>query len=313
MDLLTYNKDYLWATQGLHNTGNICYFNSMMQCLLSCPSFWETLDGIRDKPHIQKNSLMREFVKVLDLLKNGQSIYDKCLNISNQIIAIAQKRNDIYKMNHGQEDMNEGLCMLFDTLTLVPELERLFMYRQRTLIRCGKCGHETNIPEMNSILTVQHDLKIEQHETFKDDDEQYGKSITFDQFIKKQNSYIDGDHKCSKCELRGMKFQSVRLSMVPEILVTVIKKYDAKTATPFPNELVFNCTDGKTQMTYGLVAQSEHAGSRASGHYWAICLRKENNNLVWKRLNDGSVSDDTPGPTKTSYVLFYHFMGKKSL
>ena len=45
------------------------------------------------------------------------------------------------------------------------------------------------------------------------------------------------------------------------------------------------------------------------GHYWALCLRKNiENRLIWKNLNDQSISDARPGPTINSYVLIYHLI-----
>jgi hypothetical protein len=49
------------------------------------------------------------------------------------------------------------------------------------------------------------------------------------------------------------------------------------------------------------------------GHYWAICLRRECNNLKFKNLNDSSVSNAIAGPTPNSYMIFYHYIGTEDI
>ena len=45
---MEYNEDFVPKGQGLPNQGNTCYLNSIMQCLLSCSSIFETLEANKD-------------------------------------------------------------------------------------------------------------------------------------------------------------------------------------------------------------------------------------------------------------------------
>ena len=154
----------------------------------------------------------------------------------------------------------------------------------------------------------------EQLEKFKEIDKYYDTALPLNDFLFKQNGFIDADCICPNvsCKKKGSKFKTTTLIMIPEILTVVLKKYKYKLLTPFPAKLEFLAKGGTKKLIYILVAQSEHSGGMSGGHYWAICLRKSDNTInskmVWKTLNDSSVSDGTPGPTINSYILFYNFL-----
>jgi ubiquitin C-terminal hydrolase len=83
-------------------------------------------------------------------------------------------------------------------------------------------------------------------------------------------------------------------------------KYRQKVVTPFPAKLEFFAKGGNKKYIYKLVAQSEHSGSMAGGHYWAICDRKDG----WKVLNDSRVENHSAGPTENTYIIFYNYVGE---
>lgn len=306
-DLIKYNKHYVPKGQGLINLGATCYFNSLLQCLLSCPAIFEVLDKIRDKEHVKNNSLARNMLLLWEMALKGESIYNICVPIWRDIINISQRQNNIVKMDSGQQDAHEGLMMFLDAMETIPEVQRLFMHRHRIQILCSDCKEfVVDKKETNLVFEAQPDLKTEQIEKFKDVDEYYNTSMPLNEFLRKQNGYVDANYKCPKCGKNGEKLKTTTLTMIPEILPVVLKKYKNKTVTPFPAKLEFLARGGKKKYVYSLVAQSEHSGTMAGGHYWAVCNRQDG----WKILNDSSVNDHNAGPTEYTYIIFYNYIGE---
>jgi len=320
-DLVPYNVNYVPTGQGFINLGATCYFNSILQCLLSCPSIYHTLQQVKDKPNFKSNQLAQNLLRLWDAALRGESIATLCIPVWRDIIRISQQQNNKIRMNSGQQDAHEGLMMFLDAMETIPEILTLFQHRHRIQVKCDFCNEiVVDQRETNLLFEAQADLKTAQLEKFKDSDEYYNTSMNLNDFLKKQTGYVDEDHKCSKCEKRCEKLKLTTLTMVPEILPVLFKKfgnayeekvgnqsitkYDGeKTLTPFPAELSFKVKNKNEELIYKLVAQSEHSGGLEGGHYWAVCLRKDG----WKNLNDSSVNDTEPGPTLNTYVVIYHY------
>ena len=314
MDLLPYNKKIVSRGHGFRNFGNTCYFNSILQCIISCPSIFEVLEQNKEKEHIKSNSLAQSLMSLSNAAIAGENISDKCLPVWREILRISQNRKDSVRIGLGQQDAHEGLMMVLDVLDTIPEVKRLFEHRHTIQILCGECRKwVVNKAETNLVFEVQPDLKTEQDEIFKSVDGYYNTTMSMNEFLKKQNGFVDGDYICpnEECKKKGKKFKTTTLTMIPEILPVVIKKYTGKTVTPFPFKLELVARCGTKIFIYVLGAQSEHAGGQHGGHYWAVCLRQDDvdtEKLTWKTLNDTSVAPGTPGPTSNSYILFYHFL-----
>lgn len=308
MDLLPLNQNYLSKGHGLANLGNSCYLNSIMQCILSCPAIFEELDKNSHKNHIKNNTFAQHLIELSKSALSGENIMEKGVVIWRDIINISNNRKDKYKILAGaQEDAHEGLMLFLDSLDRIPEIKRLFMHRHRIQITCDVCKKRVvDKYEENCVFEVQPDLKTEQHEKFKDIDEYFNRPMSLNEFLRKQNGYVDEDFTCPNeaCKAKGHKFKTTSITMLPEILPIVLKKYDRKVLTPFPHTLEFVVLGGKKKMVYQLTAQCEHAGSTMGGHYWAVCLRADG----WKTLNDSSVSSGQSGPTPNTYILFYNFI-----
>lgn len=303
-DLVPYDERFIPNGNGFMNRGATCYFNSLLQCLLSCSSIYTVLDNIREKEHVKRNRLAQNLIKLWDAALRDEPIYSLCDPIWRDVIAISQKQNNRVRMGSGQEDAHEGLMMFLDAMETIPEIRRLFEHRHRIKVLCDKCQKFViDKKETNLVFEAQQDLKTEQLERFKEVDEFYDTTMSLNDFLRKQNGYVDGDHLCSFCNEKCAKFKTTTLTMIPEILPVVFKKYTHKSITPFPATLEFATLGNNGKLVYKLVAQSEHSGTMMGGHYWAICQRKGK----WQRLNDLSVSDGNAGPTMNTYMVFYHY------
>ena len=306
-DLVPYNIEYIPNGQGIINTGNTCYFNSFMQCLLSCSSIYDALNKNRNK----LNNLTKKLLSLWDNALNDLDISIDAISISREIIRISQKQKNRIKMDNGQQDSHEALMMFLDAIENIPMLRILFDHRHRIIIDCDQCDKTVvDRKENNSVFEVQSDLRTEQIEKFKDKDPYFNRSMELNDFLKKQYGYVDENFICPNCKQKGEKIKKTILTLVPEILPIVIKKYkNTNSIMSFPEKLHF-VSKNNTIYNYELVAQSEHSGGMGGGHYWAICKRKNG----WMLLNDNSYPQSvTPGPTQNTYLLFYHFVGENSI
>jgi ubiquitin C-terminal hydrolase len=311
MDLLPYNKNYALKKNGFRNIGNTCYFNSLLQCLMSCTSIFETLDKNKDLPYYKDNIIAQDLLKLYTASKSGEDISQKCIPIWVHIMkASSQRKDKIIFRNGNQEDATEGLMIFLDIMDHLPEIKRLFEHRHLIEIYCKDCNQIVSTKKAhNMVFEVQANLATEQLEEFASLDKFYGTTMQLNDFLKKQNGYVDKDYECPKCKVKSNKFMTTVLTMIPEILPIVIKKYNNNVRkldvnTPFPENLEFTMKGNKEKLVYTLVAQCEHSGDVSGGHYYAIGLREDG----WKLLNDSYTSDANPGPTTNSYMVFYHFV-----
>lgn len=331
MDLVKYNTQSAVNPIGFRNTGVICYFNSVLQSLLSCTSFIDKIKEEKlkiDNPN-KDNIVLKEFIKLINL-------YNMFINKS-EIKQDGEKRDEIQKMSislwksmaitnkqknsnfsfNGQQCAGEGLNQLLESMEELQGIQNLFMHRYTSNLYCFDCKKwVSKVDNTNNIFIVEPDLRIQQLDEFKDFDKKeheiFGKLYNapnlseLNKYLIKQNTYVDKEYKCPKCEKKGEKYKLNYLVMVPEILVVMSKKYDnsmrkQNVFTDFPEKLSFSGNDGNI-LRYTAVSQIEHSGGLNGGHYWAISKRKDG----WYNCNDLSISASQFKPTNNTYIVFYH-------
>ncbi len=312
-----YDERYVPAGFGFRNLGSTCYFNAMIQALVSCSAFNKLIIENRDVAEYKNNKVIEYYTQMMALsLQNAdnQQLPGASPHIWGEIFKYIKSRSDGHAFGTGQQDAAEGFHMFMEAIEEFQPLQDLFKHRYETVVYCPDCKQDVSNTLCEYIIfDVQPNLKIEQLEKFQELDPSFGQTLDLKEFLQQQNTHVDKDYRCPKCKVKSEKFMKIKLRMLPEILVVLSKKYvqDEKgrarklnTVTQFPKTLEFNgAADGKRfKIKYDAVAQIEHSGSLKSGHYWAVCKRKGK----WQNLNDSSVRDGEFMPTKNTYITFYH-------
>lgn len=219
--------------QGLYNIGNICYLNSLMQALFSCPS-------LNKKMARQCSPLAFEYNK----------IYDGNTSHVGGLLKII--KNNTHKLQYGrQEDAHEGLMMLLECLD--SSITGLFGVQYNMTLRC-KCGMKQKKTEPSELFV---DYYGEQNEDLE-------RHIML-------NRYTPHEYKCDRCGTIGSTEIIKSLHDLNYIIIVTFKKYKTKSSIKFPPKL--KLWHNNTRYKYRIVAQIEHMGSMHGGHYVARCLR----------------------------------------
>lgn len=290
-----YQADALGPSFGLPNSGASCYFNTMIQSLLSCPVIRQTLESIKSTQEFANCQVARAMLAMWETPQHSAQL----CNVIHQCVLQYNK-----KFDHGQQDVSEAFLTLLDILECLPKVYQLFQHRYQTLIYCTDCeAVVSKVNEHGTLFQIQPNLNAGQSDKFAHIDPMYNKTQSLNDFLMKVNNSTDKDFKCPKCHKPGEKFKTTMLQMVPEILPIVLKKYRSKSLTEFPEFLEFPSASSGTKLIYQLVAQCEHSGTQQGGHYWAICRRNQ-----WQTFNDMHVSPGNYGPQQSTYMIWYCYV-----
>ncbi len=269
---------------GFHNLGFTCYFNALIQSLVSCDVFLAELKTIPPG----KNA-------IVDLFNNNLESNSLAADIWRELI----KKAPFY-FKAGQQCASEGYTLLLDYLDKYKNIQKLFYHRVCTKIYCPECNNITSeTRNMENVFITEYNLQCDQIVDFAD---AHIQPKTISEYISLNSGYVEG-YKCEKCNVKSNKFKTNNLVMAPEILVINYKNYNKKTSNvkeKFPE--IINLNGKKNKMTYNAVACIEHSGNVNGGHYWAICKRDDK----WYNFNDMSVSPVGGfSPTNNTFMIFY--------
>lgn len=288
-----YDAKFVSDIVGLQNVGATCYFNSMIQALYSCPAF--------NKAMLKSDSLLaKEYCKHLSFDTQSQpQATPKIDNLQNLLVAIVMKRKeeklDTIRIGH-QEDMHEALAMFLELLG--DPICNLFKVKHVTRVMCGNCKRQHVVDDK----TYELSLAINQPIGTREDIEKY---------IKFHYDTLD-DYKCENCKHTGGDIvKSYSLARIPEIIVLTFNKM-RRGIKYFPDELTFHSSVFSKNLNYRVVAQVEHSGSLAGGHYNALCLRNlpgvmgPQSTFLFDDISIAHIGKFQP--TQNTYVVFYHLI-----
>lgn len=315
-DYLVYDPKYVPRAFGLNNTGAICWFNSLMQSLLSCPALTRYM--LENEAKFADNRMASEYIRVLKLLfdVDDKGCVIKPVDAPPTMIQCASTMvlnglmHEIKNNQKGKKKKppcgQEGVQDYFnDFMDLLNEdgVTRLFNNKYEYLICCDHCKHI-----LVNKRSTEKDLFVDMDcgRSFADRNE-------FQSWITAHATEID-EYKCEKCGQKSQKILRMQhLCLLREVVVVFFKWIRRNSNFWYPQHLQFKCKDGG-HLTYKVVAQIEHVGyynpvtHTSSGHYYARGLRER----VYE-FNDLGMRPAETTPTSQTHVVFYHLMPRNTV
>lgn len=285
-----YNQEFIEQIQGFNNTGAICWFNSLLQLMLSISPICESL--LNTKRNLHNNPFALSFCDLIEL--HRRPLADQEANHNNQIahqsariltLFIAQlKQRQLPPLTNGQECVDEGYLLFLDALNC-PEVYNVCRNVYEYTIRCT-CG----------MITSQH-----RDESYRMQVHMLIPSRTKEEFATWLHHHISevDSFKCTHCGVTQSLPRVEILKVIREVIVCIFNKFQVKTKAFFPPVLEFPSM-GKT-LHYKLCGQIDHSGTQHSGHYWAKVQRGQ----LSYTANDATVSSGNLGPTTETFMIAY--------
>ncbi|KAI0832628.1 cysteine proteinase [Trametes gibbosa] len=298
---------------GLNNTGNTCFLNSALQCLLHTPPLLNVLSKHSETEPCRapKNSncmtccLRRVMAEVFTKPRSTTpfSIITKL-----QVIAKHMKRGR-------QEDSHEFLRYFVDALQksslagmpgkVDPKIaERTWIYKifgglLRSRVKCLSCDYNSDTYDRMLDLSVD----IAGVATLKD---------ALRKFVAVDRLRGADKYKCEKCKKAVNADKQFTIDEAPLVLTLHLKRFSPM-GRKIPHPVGYTerislqpyMSDGKYGPTYALYGVISHAGGGPnSGHYYA---HVKSANGSWYEMNDESVMRQNSAPTgmRNAYMLFY--------
>ncbi|PPQ66570.1 hypothetical protein CVT26_009470 [Gymnopilus dilepis] len=295
---------------GLYNSGNTCFMNSALQCLLHTPPLLRLII-----PHKKESCRVTgSFCMSCNLRQVAVKAYMHDQPFSPSPISTNLQYIAKHMRKGRQEDAHEFLRYAIDSLQksclaghspkIDPKLaettwvHKVFGGRLRSRVTCSHCGH--NSDTFDRILDLSLDI-------FKCDSlrEALRKFVAID-YLKGADKY-----KCEKCKKHVNAEKRFTIHEAPVVLTVHLKRFSPlgrKISHPlqYDQELSLKpyMSAGEFGPSYSLYGVICHAGGGPnSGHYYAFVKSQDGS---WWEMNDESVTRTSlPTNKKNAYMLFY--------
>ncbi|CAF0902184.1 unnamed protein product [Adineta steineri] len=338
-----------WRIVHVHGTGlinrnsgkiclNICYINSIIQCLANTAPFvqWLLANDIHDTCEITADN---QFCSVCDLrliiMNIHPTIMNKCVLFSqlsqSSAVQLARKipQLSVNFVVGRQEDPSEFITFLFDHLMnclssvniplfstyLSNPLQYIFGINLKSEINCMNCSNKTSQENYEAIWSIP----IVSHTNLE---------AALIAFCKPQQLANEDSFDCLKCKAHVSASQSLKLNQTSPIIIIHLKRfiYDTQAQTirkiknfisypelldihPYIHKDMLQLDNENYKFTdfiYQLYAVLVHLGETANnGHIFSYVQAPDTR---WYKANDESVTPvnlDSVLAENNSYMLFY--------
>lgn len=291
-----YDPKYVYSDFGLNNNGSICWFNTMLQVLFSCPSLNKAVLENKEamlqpanrlavcyyeavaKMHKEKESFTNADDEGIIETRKGMisPVLSHMINIefNRQLIAV-KKGSDL--VTPGQKDVDEGILLFIDLLDK-PFITNLFSHRYVSGSYCLGCrdvSYYNNNEPTNLIVDITMFSKIsdDSGNNGTDKNNSFRKTIArmdsaaADEFSKKISLHASktDNYKCEKCsKTSAATLVFYHLAMTQPILMIRFRNTNTgkgKENVSYSEFLRFQTKSGTT-LVYKLISVAHHSGSQ---------------------------------------------------
>ncbi len=288
MDLLQYNVSYLPREIGFNNTSSICWFNALLQALLSCTQLTEVMIEQSDK--FTNNYMALAYIDLARKLRSGADISP---NASSELLALFIKqcsRLNITPMEFTASCVDEALTLFVQAINN-PYIDRLFCTKYVGSLTCEKCKKNTR---------AKFDVIITRTSTEKP----FADAADLAAYMRAHATRCE-QYVCD-CGNKNINIPRAELlTMVSEIVaVSFDRRYLNSCNSIVPLTLAIRARGGK-MIHYKLVSTVNHGG----GHYIAYGFRAGES---YFRCNDNYVEQCEYKTDNTVFIAFYSFVELKN-
>ncbi|KAL1915332.1 uncharacterized protein VTP21DRAFT_6790 [Calcarisporiella thermophila] len=308
---------------GLHNLGNTCFLNSVLQCLTYTPPF---ANFLLFHEHRKTCSIMRkgDFCMLCTMQHHVTSCFSRG-NGGTRAMApdgvVSRLKHIAKHMRRGrQEDAHEFMryvvdaiqrsCLLPFKSTLEPRLKETTLIHQifggylRSQVECLRCRHKSNTFE------PMLDISLDVHSTLMG---------AFQTFTRPDRLTKANQYQCEKCKVRVDALKRMSIHRAPMALTVQLKRFAFDPRFGYPGKVGKQVVYDEEidispymsekmsagSLRYKLYAVLVHQGSSCRlGHYY--CYVKSPSGK-WYEMDDESVQQVSLKTvlSQQAYILFY--------
>lgn len=309
---------------GLHNTGVICYFNSLLQLLGGLPSVVEYTCKYRGQ--VKFILLLKELFlswRACPDAKEAPAGMSGNLVLFNELCEILARKN--ISIMHTQEDAGEMLLLLLDSIG-DPVLSGLFRGRYQCDSFCRKCRCKKPLAPVEWLIIFAHPSEFSScHLRSHTPGPEGGSPLNM--FLKNNYSSLSPGMACP-APCGGDLIKPQRLIMAPTVILVTFTRLPGERMdeVSYPHELYFTNAHLGSKYTYRWCGTVNHFGTHDYGHYTYCGYRQDLNPCDVEcsttssgtpslcEINDQavtrlpSVGGSGSTASRGSYIVAYHFI-----
>jgi len=276
---------------GFNNTGVICWFNSLLQALLSSKYFVSVITNISDN----KNRIVIELKKLIQNIKVNNKVCDSVGVLQAFLIVLRHKdKNRFREFASGQQSASEGMTLLIDCINC-SELEQILTHK-----------YEERVVSINTGKEEPNTRNIGYNNQFMVFNEKALKQFGLAEYIKCHEDLLT-DYRSERADADPSDTYKRQyfLKYLPKVVVILLNKYTRRsTNISLPDSFDMPTSLFNGALRYKKIAEIDHSGSLAGGHYVAKVVRGDKSYLC----NDSTFVELSLGTSVNTYITIYEYL-----